>query len=685
MSPRRILALALLAIQVALLALTMGYLPVGVALLLLALVGCVPRLQRAWSLRQVLIAEGTIAALFFVTYQLDLFSRDPFRSAPVDEPASLAGALAMMTMQVLLLFRRAPGAPGPVFPVLAALALAHGADRYLSEPAHLAWVWGCAMGAGTLFALYYSVGESHGASQGPRFLWRRCGALALCLLLSLGLAAGTAWLLRNTDKVVAQWMANQALLQRLGLSNSAQTQLDSVSALRGRNEDRIALQIQADDAPGYLRGQVYIDYEDRTWTAQPVAESAPETRRPPEGYTPLWRDATLFDVNPGTGAIRTGLVVFPSTEIDRALFTPLDTGWLARPGGLQLNRAGVVQSPVALEGKPYQVLTTAPPPPVAPTTEEWERYTRLPEPLAPRLKALAAEITADESTATGKARAIEAHFHGRYDYVLGIQVPDGEDPMDYFLFSDPPPAGHCEFFATGAALLLRAAGVPARYVTGVGVWEQHPFAEYWVARNRDAHAWVEAWDEQEGWFIVEATPSNGLPEAGAGQRTNPLRDLWSLLSLQVRQLIDALRQGAWEAVADSLGGLAYGLYRFIRRTWVPLVAALSFFMVVSRLRRWRRNRPNRVIAETEFARRMQRQLFAMDRHAKRRLKLERAPDVTPHAFAARIEAAEGADESRCALAGGYRAWALLRYQPAPAAEQLARLEATIKALRKRVR
>ena len=65
----------------------------------------------------------------------------------------------------------------------------------------------------------------------------------------------------------------------------------------------------------------------------------------------------------------------------------------------------------------------------------------------------------------------------------------------------------CEFFASASVLILRSAGVPARYVTGYVADEFDTKDDVWVARHRDAHAWVEAYDDQtKTWFPVESTP-----------------------------------------------------------------------------------------------------------------------------------------------------------------------------------
>ncbi len=682
---RRLSGIAMLAVETALLQWTLGYKYVGVAITLIALAGCLPQLQFTWSLRRRALAMGAVAVFYYLLLRLEAFELDPLRSEPLENASALAGALCFMSLQALQFYWRNPRGLPLYYPLLGVMALAYAADQYLGIPsdANFTFAYVCAMLFGLLTTLFYAIGRDARSAGQPRFIFHRLLGIVLCMLLSFGLAAGTAWGLKNSDRAIAQWMADRVHMDRIGLGNNLQSQLDSITNLKTRDGDRIALQIEAESAPGYLRGQAYLGYEENTWTAIPPGETAREAAPPPHGYVPLWRDARLFEVHPNSGEPSATLTVFPGPEIDRALFAPLESGWLARLGGLQVNHAGIVQSPGPVNGQPYQIVK-AEPTAVAPlNSKELEQYTQLPEGLAPRLRALAEKICAGRSGPSAKASAIAEYFRGSYEYKLGIQVPRDQDPLEYFLFSDPLPAAHCEFFATGAALLLRATGVPARYVTGVGVWEQHPFAEYWVARNRDAHAWVEAWNEKDGWFIVEATPVSGLPEAGMNSATSSLSDLWSLLSLHIRRLWAALREGAWHLVVDALAALLLGLYQFVQEAWLPLLSALVPIMILLRYLHYRRNRPIRLLPQGELARRLHRQLGIMDRGVRRHHRLERAAHVTPHAFAREIELAVADSEACAPLARWYRRWAEVRYQPEADGGGVEGLETELRALKRR--
>ena len=79
----------------------------------------------------------------------------------------------------------------------------------------------------------------------------------------------------------------------------------------------------------------------------------------------------------------------------------------------------------------------------------------------------------------------------------------GEDPIDDFLFNTR--SGFCEHYASAFVFLMRAAGIPARVVTGYQGGEVNPIGDYMIVRQSEAHAWAEVWLEGEGWLRVDPT------------------------------------------------------------------------------------------------------------------------------------------------------------------------------------
>ena len=77
------------------------------------------------------------------------------------------------------------------------------------------------------------------------------------------------------------------------------------------------------------------------------------------------------------------------------------------------------------------------------------------------------------------------------------------DPVDEFLFEAR--SGFCESYASSFTVLMRAAGIPARIVTGYQGGELNPLGDYLIVRQRDAHAWTEVWLPDRGWVRVDPT------------------------------------------------------------------------------------------------------------------------------------------------------------------------------------
>ncbi len=107
-------------------------------------------------------------------------------------------------------------------------------------------------------------------------------------------------------------------------------------------------------------------------------------------------------------------------------------------------------------------------------------------------------------------RAVALLQHGR-GYSLRTDIPEGDgDILTRWLDSDV--AGHCELFAGAFVLLARRAGFPARVVVGFHGGDWNGFENYFMVRNRHAHAWAEIFDPERGWLHFEPTPA-GLPGA----------------------------------------------------------------------------------------------------------------------------------------------------------------------------
>jgi protein-glutamine gamma-glutamyltransferase len=128
----------------------------------------------------------------------------------------------------------------------------------------------------------------------------------------------------------------------------------------------------------------------------------------------------------------------------------------------------------------------------------------LPETTDPRIPELARQMTVGADTPAQKARALESHLRRDYGYTLELLSKPVDDPLAYFLFERKK--GHCEYFASSMAVMLRTLGIPSRVVTGFQSGVYNPMTGWQVIRASDAHSWVEAWIEGRGWTTFDPTP-----------------------------------------------------------------------------------------------------------------------------------------------------------------------------------
>lgn len=160
----------------------------------------------------------------------------------------------------------------------------------------------------------------------------------------------------------------------------------------------------------------------------------------------------------------------------------------------------------------------------------------VPEEERPALAQIARELKLADMTDRQKLRAVEHYFATHFTYSLNLprhRNQTNQTPLGYFL--QVSHAGHCEYFATATVLLLRQAGVPARYVTGYVVPEAARHGDTYLVRERHSHAWALAYltNSQSGlWEEIDTTPSGREIAEAAGPWWEPASDALSNLYFQ---------------------------------------------------------------------------------------------------------------------------------------------------------
>lgn len=123
----------------------------------------------------------------------------------------------------------------------------------------------------------------------------------------------------------------------------------------------------------------------------------------------------------------------------------------------------------------------------------------------PRVAGLTQQITASSRGEFDKATAIESYLRTHYGYTLQLPRTSPQDPIANFLFERKQ--GHCEYFASSMAVMLRTLGIPSRVVNGFHSDEFNDLTGNYIVRAKDAHSWVEAYFPGYGWQMFDPTPA----------------------------------------------------------------------------------------------------------------------------------------------------------------------------------
>ncbi len=328
---------------------------------------------------------------------------------------------------------------------------------------------------------------SEEASPATKLRASRVAVGAAVVLVAAGLALGTTVVVRRTSAWLTKRAHSTAYVWHPRVGFSEKMDLGALDGLL--DSDRVVLRVRGPRVD-YLRGVSLDTYEGDRWLRSDEADhETTATYDVPHVWPEL---VEVRAVGEGTGRF----------------FLPLDMRSLVTaPAAVKIDSFGSVRR-AAKQGLPVARFRRGARDgaPIAPPRRA---DLGVPRRIRQQLQVLALEWTAGATTPTGKLDAIERELLTHYRYSRNFERNPSVDPvLDFLVFER---RGHCEYFATAFALVARAAGIPTRIVMGYRVGERSPFG-YYVVRDRNAHAWIEAWVAGEGWTTRDATPSLALPQ-----------------------------------------------------------------------------------------------------------------------------------------------------------------------------
>jgi protein-glutamine gamma-glutamyltransferase len=145
-----------------------------------------------------------------------------------------------------------------------------------------------------------------------------------------------------------------------------------------------------------------------------------------------------------------------------------------------------------------------------------QAYLQPPPELDARIPQLATQIIGSASNSYDKAAKLELYLRTHYGYTLQLPRSPVADPLADFLFVRKQ--GHCEYFASSMAVMLRTLGIPARLVNGFRSDEFNDLTGNYVVRAKNAHSWVEAYFPGYGWITFDPTPGGSIESPQGWER-----------------------------------------------------------------------------------------------------------------------------------------------------------------------
>ncbi len=294
----------------------------------------------------------------------------------------------------------------------------------------------------------------------------------------------------------------------------------------------------------------------------------------------------------------------------------------------------------------------------APYPAAFDRYQENPSAIDPRIGALANAmvVNAQARNRYDEARAIEAHLRSDYGYSLDMKA-SGPDPLADFLFNVK--MGHCEYFSTAMAVMLRTRKIATRVVNGFLPGQYNEAAGAYTVRQSDAHSWVEVYfPETDSWVTFDPTPAAGRSEPVRSGIVGQLEKYAEAMELMWFQYVVGYDKQEQRSLASSLRNHMFDYQRLLVQVvsaarqaissqgWTVLVtgfaglAAILLLWAARRMRRlgWRKGLqvwPRNAEPETSRVEFYERLIALLEKRG-----IRREPHQTPLEFASALGLSE---------------------------------------------
>ncbi len=362
------------------------------------------------------------------------------------------------------------------------------------------------------------------------------------VLLASGILAGAVAMFFVLPRLSAGYLSAYAPRNELISGFSDSVQLGEIGRIKQSSTVVMHVDVENDTpAPGVLdlkwRGIALAHFDGRTWS-KPATNS--ELLHSSDGRFELWRRQLEIRNSVPAPAGEQGLhplryrIVMEPIGTNVIFLAPVPASLASRIREIGIDENGAVfnldHSRMTESYQATSLLPAASPTKLSIQSESPQgagnsaqalppelaaNYLELPK-VDVRIRALAERVTAGAFSDYDKAVALELYLKRNYGYSLEMAVTSPPEPLVYFLFQRKE--GHCEYFASAMAVMLRTLGIPARLVNGFRTGEYNDITGSYIIRARDAHSWVEAYIPGYGWMSFDPTPPDPKPSESAWNR-----------------------------------------------------------------------------------------------------------------------------------------------------------------------
>ncbi len=448
-------------------------------------------------------------------------------------------------------------------------------------------------GGACLLSLFVLSGAFYGGRDQP--FRERCRQSLVILSCIATIGAGTWYVSMSIqhvgqvlDTLLADFMSGSHYRDAIGAGNSIRI----AHQRQIRLSRRVVATLSGSQSPVYLRTQVLTQYQNHRWTPSSNIPPQPLSRgnqTGPDrvtqdidhrevrlhvnlrGAVPLPYSSDQIHVPQPLSCLQTeGAIVqcMPSSQLTSYAFKtvepgshiPFGIGFALRASDRPSSRSILTQSLQDARGGPETVLS--------------------------QLRPIARHIAGAEAlhAPLAAAQKIQQYFRQHFAYSLHVKLAPERDPIVDFIQHRRP--AYCEYFASGMALMLRALGIPARVVGGFVVWEYNTLLQQWIVRQRDAHAWVEVYDDTgQRWIGFDATPAFRQAQFDRTGMVGFLDQSRAWIELQVRAVVKSLYQIDFIAWMIQLRQLRAGFGAMVGQSLLPILLLASAYWLWRRFRR----------------------------------------------------------------------------------------------------